>query len=410
MARVLLVEDRDALRRALAASLSAEHDVDAVGHGGEAIERLDRHLYDVVVTDVRLPGADGHAVLAAARARSEPAEVIMMTGHADLPSAVGALKAGAWDYLAKPVETEVLARAVARAASHHALRVRAAELERLVDAGASHLVGESASTRALRLDVQRLGPLAVPVLVVGEPGTGRQAVARALHLASGRPRFRVVVHAPGLGWAEVVDEGETCFHEHIGLMSAEEQRRWASTLRAEPGGRVVAGCDPSWLPLEPALTAALGVAVLRLAPLRERRQDVGPLAARFLARAGARWGTSARRLSVDALGALERWDWPGNVTELRQVIEAAAVTAEGPSVELAHLPDPIRGRAPPSGPGTWRAAMEAATEQAGREYLTALMRRVQGNVTRAAEEAGLERESLHRLLRRHGLEAARFRG
>ena len=153
----------------------------------------------------------------------------------------------------------------------------------------------------------------------------------------------------------------------------------------------------------------LKVVQIAIPPLRERIGDIPLLAARFLHLATARFGTTARRLSPDALALLESNPWPGNVRELRHALEHAAVVTDGEVVEAHNLPDSVRGASPLPPAGTYRAARDRAADIAGRDFLVLLMRRWNGNVTRAATDAGMERESLHRALNLHGVDAARFR-
>jgi DNA-binding NtrC family response regulator len=157
------------------------------------------------------------------------------------------------------------------------------------------------------------------------------------------------------------------------------------------------------------LTYRLRVLRIVLPPLRDRVEDIPFLAARFLQVAAARYRGRPLQLDPDALAALERAPWPGNVRELKHAMEHAAVLAGGDLVTLADLPDELGAKAPDAAAGTYRDAVERARDRAGRDYLLALLRRTAGNVTRAAEEAGVERETLHRLLRRHGVEPGRFR-
>jgi DNA-binding NtrC family response regulator len=420
--RLLLVEDREALRRALATALGAAFDVEAVADGATAVERLQHEAFAVVVSDVRLPGVDGRGVLAAARAREDGPEVVLMTAFADVPSAVAALRAGAYDYLAKPFEPEHLVRVAQRAAERGALLRRARALAAMVEPGGA-FVGESAAAAEVRRRVDRVGGLAVPVLLVGEPGAGKEAVAQELHRRSGRGALVAVSCAAaseealfGAAGALEAARGGTLLLDEVAELPIGLQARLSRALGDPVGAadlRVIATTARD-LAAEGAvrqeLLLQLTVVQIVLPPLRERREDIGQLAARALHVAAARYGTSARRLSGDALATLEAWDWPGNVRELQRAVEHAVALAEGEVVEVGHLPDELRQRAPLAPAGTWRSAMERAQEAAGREYLTSLLRRVEGNVTRAAAEAGLERESLHRLLRRHGLDAGRFRG
>lgn len=187
--RLLLVEDRENLRALLVRALSARFDVDAVADGAVAVQRLHDEAYAVVVTDVRLPGATGMEVLAVARALDAPPEVVLMTAYAEVPAAVAALRAGAYDYLSKPIETDDLVRIATRAAERHALIRRTCELQALVDAGESGFIGRSAAAIELRRRIERAGRLPAPVVLVGEPGCGKEIAAREIHKVRGDGPF-----------------------------------------------------------------------------------------------------------------------------------------------------------------------------------------------------------------------------
>jgi two-component system response regulator HydG len=373
----------------------------------------------------------------------------MMTAFAEVPAAVAALRAGAYDYLAKPFEPDDLARVVARAAERWALVGRARLLEAALDAQ-SGLTGDSPPILAVRRLVERVGPMPVGVLLTGESGTGKEVVARELHRLSGRGRLVAVncgaipenlletelfgaakgafsgATADRRGLFEEADGG-TLFLDEIGelplslqvklnraLEEGEVRRVGAARARAVDV-RVVAAThrDLEGMVADGTFRAdllyRLRVVRVHLPPLRERVADIPSLAARFLQVAAARFRGRPLRLDPDALAALERAPWPGNVRELRHAMEHAAVLAGGDVVTVADLPDELRAGLPAAEAGTYRDAVERARDRAGRDYLQALLRRSGGNVTRAAEEAGVERETLHRLLRRHGLEAGRFR-
>lgn len=449
--RLLLVEDRDALRRILSEALAKTFDVDAVADAAAARAHLIEGEYTVVITDVRLPIGSGVEVLAAARALPQAPEVVLMSAYAAVPDAVAALKAGAYDYLQKPIEPDTLVRVALRAADRHHLVRRARELEARVVSGEGELIGRTPPIQSVRLLIDRVAPSNVPVLLTGETGTGKEVVAREIHRLSGRRAFIAVNCAaipenllesemfgvvkgaftgasadrPGLVEAA---SGGTLFLDEIGdlplllqvklnrLLEEGEFRRVGDAAVRKANFRLVAATHAS---LDDAvkeggfrsdLLFRLKVMSIRLPALRDRREDISLLAARFLGLAAARFGTRAFRLAPEALGMLEAAEWPGNVRELRHALEHAAVLADGDVVEVEHLPDELRARAPRARAGTYRAALERASDAAGREYLLQLLTDVQGNVTRAAIEAGIERESMHRLLRRHGLDPARFRG
>lgn len=432
--RLLLVEDRENLRVLLSSALSARFEVDAVGDGAVAIQRLHEERYAVVVTDVRLPGADGMEVLAAARALDESPEVVLMTAYAEVPAAVAALRAGAYDYLSKPVDTDDLVRIAARAADRHALVQRTRELQALVEAGESGFIGRSAAAVEVRRRIERAGRLPAPVVLVGEAGSGKEIAAREIHRVRGEGAF-VALSCGGVSetWLDAELFGRTGLlaeglERRAGTLFLDDVGDLPSTLQAklmralgddEPGEgqrpRVIAATHRDLERLvndggfRRDLYFWLNVVSIRLPPLRERTEDVALLAARFLHLAGVRFGTTARRLAPDALAALEVGAWPGNVRELRHAIEQAAASADGEIIEVEHLPETLRGIAPEAPAGTYRAAVERGADAAGRDYIVHALRSASGNVTRAAVEAGVERETLHRLLKKHGVDPARFR-
>ncbi len=428
---LLLVEDRAALREALARALTPHFRVETIADGAVACARLRTESYAVVVTDVRLPGADGHAILATARTLEAPPEVVLMTGYAEVADAVAALRAGAYDYLAKPVDTEHLVRLALRAAERHALVQRTRFLESHAQTGESSIVGTSSAANELRRQARHLAGLDVPVLVHGEPGAGKRGVAQeiarlsegastpaeldaaALDLTTAerlwdaaQPQAAATSGGPARTVVVLVNV-EGLRPEVQGFLEARLATgggpRVIATTREDLAQRAAGGrfhADLAW---------RLRVATIEVPPLRARAEDLPVLAATLLHGASARFGTPARRLSPDALALLEAHAWPDNLRELRHAIEHAAVRCEGPVLEAHHLPDTLRAHVDATRAGTYRAARERGADLAGRTYLVALLERLHGNVTRAAAEAGMERESLHRALRAHGIDPARYR-
>ena len=449
--RVLLAEDRENLRDVLLRALRREFDAEGAADGDEAISRLAEGGWSVVISDVRMPGALGTDVLAAARAGERPPEVILMTAYADVPSAVAALKAGAYDYLAKPFEPDELLRVVRRAAERHRLVNRARDLEDALGAAESGFVGVSPVAQEVRRQLDRLGPMPVPVLITGETGTGKEVVARELHRLRGRGEFIAVncaaihedhletelfgvargayaVGAPERPGLFDLAQGGTLFLDEVGELPASLQVKLNRVLEEGEYRRVG---EPRPRQLDTRLVSAthhdldglindgrfrqdlyyrLRLATVTVPPLRLRRDDIPVLAARFLHLAMARYGTAARRLSPDAIGLLEAAPWPGNVREFRHVIEEAAVSCDGDTIDASQLPRALSDTPTVAPAGTWRAAQERAVDGAARDYFPLLMKRLGGNVTKAAIEAGMERETLHRLLRRYGVDPGRFRG
>jgi two-component system response regulator HydG len=446
--------------------LAPPHEVDLAADGRSGLERLERHAYDLILTDVRLPDLDGFAVLAQARQRSPDTEVILMTAYASVDAAVQAVKAGAYDYLAKPFEPDDLLLKVERALERRELRVRARAAEAALRQrdGQDEMLGESAAIRQVRALVERVADLDVTVLVTGESGTGKEVVARTVHRA-GRRRDRPFVavncgaipenlleselfgHARGAftgaaaaheGLIEGAQDG-TLFLDEIGDMPLDLQiklnraieqrsyRRVGETKERPIQARVLAATHRDLAKLvaegrfREDLYFRLNVYPIHLPPLRERGEDVFLLARLFLERAAIRFGCGVSGFTPEALRALAAHAWPGNVRELAHAVERAVIVAEGPDVRVEDLPDAVAAAArtvpaaraasseAPYADLSYRDAMELAREHATRDYLDGLLRRHGGNVTRAAEQAGIERESLYRLLRRHGLDAGDYR-
>ncbi len=392
--------------------------MDALADGAVACVRLRREAYAVIVTDVRLPGADGHAILAAARALEAPPEVILMTGYAEVADAVTALRAGAYDYLSKPVDTEHLVRLALRAAERHTLVQRTRFLEAHAQVAESVILGPSAVAGELRRQARHLAALDVPVLIHGETGSGKGLIAEEIARLSGvavlaqLDTASLSVAAAETVWSKapgiIVLTGVESLHPDVqAFLEARFTRaagpRVLATTTEDLVRRAAEGRfrgDLAW---------HLRVATIEVPPLRARVDDLAVLAVSILHAASARIGTPARRLTPGALSILEAHAWPDNLRELRHAIEHAAVRCEGPLLEAHHLPETLRAHVDATLVGTYRAARERGADLAGHTYLIALLERLHGNVTRAAAEAGMERESLHRALRAQGIDPARYR-
>ncbi len=458
MSRILIVEDKPALRAMLGRLLREAHTVVLAADGAEGLARIEAEPFDLVITDVRLPGADGFTVLERARALAPETEVILMTAYATVAAAVDAVKAGAYDYIAKPFEPDALLLKVARALERRTLRARArqaeAALARLEDGG--EMIGDSPAMRRVRGLIERVAGLDVTVLLTGESGTGKELAAQAIH-RMGRPERPFVAvncgaipaqlleselfgHARGAytgadqaraGLFEEAADG-TLFLDEIGDMPLDLQVKLNRTLQERTWRRVGEGRErrlaarvvaATHRDLEAEIAGGrfredlyfrLAVYPIALPPLRARGDDLFALAARFVASAARRFGRPVEGFAPDALRALAAHRWPGNVRELAHAVERAVIVADGDRIGAADLPESVVQRTPPPGETplaemSYRDAMARSRDRALRRYLDALLGRFEGNVTRAAEQAGVERESLHRLLRRAGLDADSYR-
>jgi DNA-binding NtrC family response regulator len=459
-ARVLVVDDKENMLKLFAKILGEGYELTTAADGARALALVAAELFDVVVTDIRMPGADGFAVLRAVKARSPDTEVVMMTAYAAVEDAVLAIKEGAYDYLQKPFDPDAALFAVERAAERKRLREQAADLRRELEGvyGFDKLVGKSAAMRQVYDLLERAAGLDITVLVTGETGTGKELAARAVHYHSGRRQGPFVPVNCGALPAELVEselfghakgaftgaatakaglfaeaDGGTLFLDEVGelplavqvklnrALQEREIRRVGDNVAVKVDVRVIAATHRD-LKAEVAagrfredLFYRLHVYPVRLPPLRERLEDVPLLAAHFLGKHGRTLGRPLEGFELDALRALTAYAWPGNVRELENAVERAVVVAPPPLVRAADLPAELVAAPTASLPAEvlvrlpYREAVELARDRVSREYLTALLREFGGNVTRAAERAGVERESLHRLLKRYGLRADDFK-
>jgi DNA-binding NtrC family response regulator len=460
--RVLVVDDRENMLKLFAKILADGYELTTCGDGARALALVATADFDVVVTDIRMPGAGGFEVLRAVKARAPATEVVMMTGYATVADAVQAMKEGAYDYLEKPFDPDAAARVVARAAERKRLVDEAASLRRELEGtyGFHHLVGKSAAMRAVYGLLEQAAALDITVLLGGETGTGKELAARAIHYHSAR-RARPFVPVncgalpPDLVESELFGhvkgaftgaaaakaglfeeaEGGTLFLDEVGelplpaqvklnrALQEKETRRVGGTDAVKVDVRVIAATHRE-LRAEVAagrfredLFYRLHVFPVRLPPLRERAEDVPVLAAHFLEKHARAFRREVDGFEPEAIRALTSYAWPGNVRELENAVERAVAVARGARVAEGDLPQEVRAAAASGAaiPGDaltalpYRDAVEQARDRVSREYLVALLREQRGNVTKAAERAGMERESLHRLLKKHGLRSDDFR-
>ncbi|MHB8764343.1 MAG: sigma-54-dependent transcriptional regulator, partial [Deferrisomatales bacterium] len=403
----------------------------------------------------KMPGMDGVELAARALEADPDLPVLVLTGHATIRSAVEAVRRGVFDYLSKPFDLDEVDLALRKALEHRRLRRQNQALAETLGRAreAEGIVGESPAIRRLLESVATVASTDSTVLVTGESGTGKELVARAVH-AAGPRRARPFVtvdcaavpaglleselfgHSRGAftgaqrdraGYFEAAGDG-TVFLDEIGELELSLQKKLLRVLEARTytrvgetqprptEARVVAATNRD-LPAEVAagrfredLYYRLKVIELHLPPLRERPDDLPLLAQHFLARLNRRLGRRARGLSAPALEALRGYPWPGNVRELAHLLEQVLTFHRVEVLGPEHLP-PHLTQAPSRGapPGTYPDLKEQVLDRAGREYLHELLRHYGGNVSRAAEHAGLDRRHIHRLLHKFGMDPTAYR-
>jgi two-component system nitrogen regulation response regulator NtrX len=464
--RVLVVDDEKNIRRTLAMVLAAEgFDVIEAESAEAGLRLLEESGADVVLLDLNLPGMDGLEMLRQVKRTDPDRAVIMISGQGTVQVAVEATRAGAFDFLEKPLARERVLVAVRNAVRTGTLGRDVRDL-RERERGRHALIGDSEAMRRLREEIERAAPTNARVLILGESGTGKELIARALHEGSTRaagPFVKVncaaipeeLIESELFGAVKgaytgadssrdgkfVQADGGTLFLDEIGDMSARAQ---AKVLRALQEGeiervggsgvvkvdvRVIAATNKD---LEQEARAGrfredlwyrLNVVPIRVPPLRERAGDVAKLARHFLERFRAENNRGPMRLSDEAVAALERCPWPGNVRELQNFVERLAIMARGAEIGVGELgltsPAKAAERTPedrgtgPGGRGLTPAELEAAggLVEARRRFEAACIHEcleaAQGNVSRAARLLGIDRTNLHKKLASLGIEAAK---
>jgi two-component system response regulator HydG len=443
--RVLVVEDGAGLRRGIVTALR-ERSLEVVeeSDGARALARLrapDEAVFDVVVTDLRLPGADGIALLRAARERDADTAVLVMTAHGSVETAVEAMRLGAFDFLQKPFDLEQLEARIARAIEHGRLRREVSELraERASGVGADRIIGSSlALTRALDL-ARRAAPVRSTVLVTGETGTGKELVAGLVHQASPRAK-RPFVKVNCAALPETLLESELFGHERgaftgadrlrigrfeqanggtllldeVGDLSPATQVRLLRVLQEQEfhrlGGREPIRTDVRILAathreLERDVAAGrfredlyfrLHVIRIHLPPLRERVEDLLALAEHFLARSCRELGRSGVGFTTAARERILSHAWPGNVRELRNAVERALLLADGDRVDARHFGIPDAS----ARPGGVAPGASLDLEETERALVMEALRRTGHVQKEAARLLGVSRRKLNYMIQK----------
>ncbi|MGE0142631.1 MAG: sigma-54-dependent transcriptional regulator [Planctomycetota bacterium] len=459
-ARILVADDEESMRHFVKKGLTRlGHQVEVVETGLAAIERLGERKFDVIVSDLRMPGASGMEVLEQVRLRSPDTQVILMTAFGTIADAVAAIRKGAFDYVTKPFEFDEMAVVVERALELRGLRRENETLRALAEVrdGYAGLVGQSPAMRAIFDKIERLRESDATVLVLGESGTGKEMVARALAATSRRSQGPFVAIACG-AIPETLIDSELFGHLQGAFTGATKRRHgllekahggtlfldelldlsWAAQSKLERAlatGQVVplGGTDPVNVDfrviassqhdldsalaegrIRPELFYRLAVVRIELPPLRARREDIPLLVERFLESIAQRTGQPRKQISFPAMIALSRPQWLGNVRELQNLIERlCALHPNQSALDTGDLPDDLRESSAerprsPSSPA-WQLDHAAALADFEREYFSQLLRSVHGNVTEAASRAGISRGHLHRRCRQLGIHTDEFR-
>jgi two-component system nitrogen regulation response regulator NtrX len=449
MHNILIVDDEPGIRQSLKGVLEDEGYKASVAESGEAcIENLRKRPFDVVLLDVWLPGMDGLETLEKVREIENAPEVIMISGHGTIETAVRATKLGAYDFLEKPLSVDKTLILVKNAIDSKRLRQENRDLKKQLTPK-SLIVGESIPVKALRQQIQLMAPTNGRVLIYGESGTGKELVARAIHAQSLRKDEMFVEvncaaipedlieselfgHVKSSFPAATTDKegkfqrahGGTLFLDEVGDMSLKTQSKVLRTLdeqRFTPVGsdepitvdaRVIASTNKD---LEEEISRGnfredlfyrLNVIPFSVPPLRERQEDVPLLARYFLKEFSTAYGRRPREISDEAIETLMRYAWPGNVRELRNVIERIVIMNPTTSrFERKHLPPLVHRDGSRRAVGNEFSTLHQARAAYERDYILKKLDENHGNVSRTAEVLGLERSHLYRKMKTLGIAA-----
>ena len=453
MSSVLIVDDEPGVRSALGGVLRDEgYQVDAVDSGEACLERLSRQTYDVVVLDIWLPGMDGVATLARMRERQVDTQVVIISGHGNIESAVRAIKLGAFDFVEKPLSLEKTVLVVRNALRQRSLEVENRTLRARVDVQHT-MIGESYAMARLREQVAMAAPTNGRVLIFGENGTGKELVARNIHQLSRRrngPFIEVNCaaipedlieselfgHVRGAFTGAVADRrgkfelahGGTIFLDEIGDMSLKTQAKVLRVLQEqvmEPVGgstsirvdaRVLAATNKDLTGeiragrFREDLFFRLNVVPIFVPPLRDRQEDIPLLAEHFMAMLAREYGRRPKTFEADAIIALRQYAWPGNVRELRNVVERLMIMVPGERIssrDLTFLDQTVAVPGQPSPLATIAMSLHEARDRFERDYILRALAAQQGNISRTAEALGIERSNLYRKMRGFGIALSR---
>ena len=449
MHSILIVDDESGIRDSLKGVLEDEGYKTLEAESGETCLRvLEKQDVDVVLLDVWLPGIDGLDTLQKIRESEKSPEVIMISGHGTIETAVRATKLGAYDFLEKPLSIDRTLSLIKHAIDAKMLRRENRDLRRQLQSK-SVIAGDSVPMKALRQQISIMAPTNGRVLIYGESGTGKELVAHAIHAQSLRKDEMFVEvncaaipedlieselfgHRQGSFPGASADKegqfqratGGTLFLDEVGDMSLKTQSKVLRTLdeqRFTPVGgaeaitvdvRVIASTNKD---LEDEISKGnfredlfyrLNVIPFFVPPLRERKEDIPYLARYFLKEFAAAYGRRSREITDDAIQTLTRYSWPGNVRELRNVIERIVIMNPTTTrFERKHLPPLVYRDGSRRSAGTEFSTLHQARDAYERDYILKKLDENHGNVSRTAEMLGLERSHLYRKMKTLGIAA-----
>ena len=445
---ILVVDDEKNTREGLKWALeSREYEVAVAPSVEKALEHLRTHRTDLIVTDLKMPGLGGLELLEQAKADDPTIEVIVITAHSTVKTAVEAMRKGAYDYQTKPISPEGLHLVIERALHSRALARENERLHREVQEryGFQNIIGRSPEMEAIFKTVVQVAPTRASVMIQGESGTGKELIAKAIHFNSPRARLPFIplncgALAPGLLESELFGHEKGAFTgairskpgrfemAHRGTILLDEisettpdfQVRLLRVLQEQSfervGGtktikvdvRVIAATNRNLEELiaegkfRDDLYYRLNVISITLPPLRDRSEDIPLLATAFLKEFAGQYKKEALRFSPRTMAHLQGFDWPGNVRQLRNVVEGLVVMANTKEITPRSLPEQLReGK---SSGGTISIPIGASMAEVEKEVIRATLVHLKGNRMQTAKKLGIGRKTLYRKMEEYGIE------
>lgn len=446
---MLVADDEPGMRQLLETAFSDKgFEVTTASNGDKAIEHIHEHVFDVIITDLKMPGRDGLAVLRAAKEMSVDTEVIMVTAYGTVETAVEAMRLGARDFIAKPFKLAEIELKVDKISRQRRPGKRAESEE---EEPSWSIVGESGHTKQLQKMIAKIAPSKSSVLITGPSGTGKELVARAIHDASSRSAkpfiaLNCAALAPGVLESELFGHEKGAFTGAASKRMGRFERAHTGTLFLDEVGEIdpniqtkllrvlqegeferVGGAEP--IKVDVRIVAAtnrdlreaiadgrfredfyyrLNVFSLRVEPLRKRPDDIPALVDHFLKKFSEETGKHVTDVSDDIMSFFMRYPWPGNVRELENVLERAVVLTESESITREEIPpdmffvqeqpEPEEQTVPDS------ASLVERTDQLESEMIYSALEKFRWNKTKAAEHLGLKRTTLQYKIKKYGLE------
>ena len=449
---ILLVEDEMNARKGLTQFLQGlDYDVMTAANGKEAMDLFKKENPDLVISDIRMPEMDGIALLESIRAEAPSAKVILLTAYGSVEDAVKAMKKGAFYYLTKPVNLEELEFLVKKAFSSHQLEEENRELKQELfreryDQG--RMIAQSPKMKELLRTVDKIAASNASVLIEGESGTGKELVARRIHdLSPRRQQPFIAVHCAAL--TETLLSSELFGHEKGSFTGATERKKGrferahmgslfldeigeitkdtqVKLLRVLQDGefervggtksikvdvRLIAATNKTLLDevqqqkFREDLYYRINVIYLKVPPLRERKEDISPLVDTFIRQYAALNAKKIRGIAKEALETLVQYAWPGNIRELKNIVERMVVLSSGDLLTTELVPEDIRQGRPRAAGAVVPAVLQGVTRitDAERELIQKALQETRGNKSTAAEKLGISRRTLYRKLEEYKL-------